>query len=216
MLFSRSPHRAGVAGLLIVLITVLSSCSSGTEAMTEDDIVERVASAQREAPTFTFTWVTPSETDELTTTGALRYDDEGELDAMRIRTTDASDEVTEDYRLIDGTLYTSTPEGRYTPAPEEEAEAIVNAWDWAAATEMWGKPKSVSEKSNEEVDGVETTAYEVVFEADSEDLTQTWWVDDKDRLLRFESGEGGVLSVGTVADYGQDVEITVPSDLIDD
>lgn len=191
MIVTRRLGKIGAAAAGIVALVLVSGCSSGSEAMSEDDIVDRVASAQREAPTFTFTWVTPGETDELTTTGAVRYDDDGEVVAMRLRTTDTNDQVTEEYRLVDGTMYTGTSEGRFTPAETAEAEQITSAWDWAAAAEAWGDPVSMSDEGTEEVDGVETTAYEVVFEDDeSEEVTQTWWVDDEDRLLRFESGEG--------------------------
>lgn len=217
MIVTRRLGKIGAAAAGIVALVLVSGCSSGSDAMSEDDIVDRVASAQREAPTFTFTWVTPGETDELTTTGAVRYDDDGEVVAMRLRTTDTNDQVTEEYRLVDGTMYTGTSEGRFTPAETAEAEQITSAWDWAAAAEAWGDPVSMSDEGTEEVDGVETTAYEVVFEDDeSEEVTQTWWVDDEDRLLRFESGEGDGKSVGALTDYGQDVEISIPSDLIDD
>lgn len=217
MIAIRRLGRFGAVAAGIVALVLVSGCSSGSGAMSEDDIVDRVASAQREAPTFTFTWVAPGESGELTTKGAVRYDDDGEVEAMRLRTTDANDEVTEEYRLVDGTLYTGTSEGRFTPADEEEAEQVTSAWDWAKAAEAWGDPVSMSDEGTEEIDGVETTAYEVVFENDeSEEITQTWWVDEEDRLLRFESGEGDGKSVGTLTDYGEDLEISIPDDLIDD
>ncbi len=180
--------------------------------MGPDDIVDRVAAGYREAPTFSFTWDAPVRADDaVRSTGALEYDD-GEVAALRLRSTDAHGNVTEDYRYVDGTLYSRTSEGRFRV--EGDPAPLLEAWDWAQAAGHRGDPVTVEVLDEEEIDGVRTTPYRLTF--DGGDIVETWWVDDEDQMRRYESEVADGVMVGELTGYGEDVEITVPADLVDE
>ncbi|MGC5615400.1 hypothetical protein [Georgenia sp. Z1491] len=201
----RGRRRARTTALVAASsLLVLTGCG-GDEALTEDDAVERVATAMREAPTFSFEWTSDIPDAGTTTDGVVRYDDEGEVDLLSLTTRDHDGSVTLEVRLIDGTMYERTGgAGEYAVLDDEARANHIEGWDWAGATEAWGDPESMEEVGEADVEGTTTVEYEV----DLGDQVHRWWVDDEDRLLRIDTGPDG--GDGILRDWGEPVDVQVP------
>lgn len=167
--------------------------------MTEADIQERVAGAMRDADSYSFEWADPAtgEQGETVTTGSVEYDDNA------VETLDLDIAGGQQFRLVDGTMYSRVAGGDFQKVPDSERSAVLASWDWASAAEAVPGVKDVTELGDGEIDGEPATEYELTYR----DGMMTWWVGDDDRLLKWVDG----TSEGTITDYGEPVDVTVPS-----
>lgn len=209
-------HSTGSAPLPLLatgtgLLVVVAGC--GHEPLTEDDIVERVATAQREAPSFEYEWTSLDGALglEVTYEGVVRYDEDGEVELLSHTAIDEEGEFFEELRVVDGAVYSRSPgTDEFQVLDESEADDVIAAWDWAGAAEQFGTPEAVDEVGEADVEGTSTTEYEVTFS----EVTQTWWIDDDDRLMRIRAEDDGAAE-GYLRAYGEEITVEVPDQVRD-
>lgn len=195
--------------VLVSAALMLGACSQGPSEMTEEDLVERVAEAMREAPQFQFTYAEDTGTGVVETEGSIAYDDEGAVESLHFRSTDEDGVLTEEYVLTEGTMYASTDGEAFSVVDDEEIGDVLLVWDWAEAMESYGQPQSLEVRGDSEViDGAETVEYEVTFE----DHIEIWWIDAEDQMRQM-AVEDYDLPHATLTDYGVEVQISEPDEV---
>lgn len=190
------------ATLLLVLLGGCASAKSTSpgETMTAENIRDEVSTALRDAGTFRFEMTAPDPANEdadIETTGEIAYTDDGDVDAL------AFTQPTDEYRFVDDVLYHRAGEDdEFQELDDNATDDFLTGWDWAAAVEEFPAVEELSEEGSDEIDGVETTKYEVTFP----DRTETWWLDDDRRLIKQSTDD----TESRLSGFGEPVDITAP------
>ncbi|RCS60822.1 hypothetical protein [Microbacterium sp. JB110] len=193
--------RAGIALVPAVLLAALTGC--GPAVPSPENIGERTAAAIRDAGSVEFTMTNG----DLEQTGTVMYEDD-EIVALDVTIRDNAERSVEREWVVDGEYWHARNEhadpARSGAVPPDE---LLAAWDWAQVQEdMTADASSIEEVGERTIDGVDTTGFEIT----SDDRVETWWVDESDHLVEYESElEDGTTGTGTLFAYGETTEIEV-------
>lgn len=144
---------------------------------------------------------------DLEQTGTVMYEDD-EIVALDVTIRDNAERSVEREWVVDGEYWHARNEhadpARSGAVPPDE---LLAAWDWAQVQEdMTADASSIEEVGERTIDGVDTTGFEIT----SDDRVETWWVDESDHLVEYESElEDGTTGTGTLFAYGETTEIEV-------